>query len=224
MTASYRSVEIRPLELMSRGWDLIRDQYWMFLLLTFLAYIIGTAVPLNLLLGPMLCGLYYTYFRRMRGEPVEVGDLFRGFDWLVDSLIVSLVIFAISLMIGVITAILLLFGTAGIATLGEQAAALSIIPIMMIVLVVMLLSVLIVVPFAFAYPLINDKGYSASEAMRISLEAVRVNLIGVVVLVLVITLIHFFAMIMCILPIFFVMPITFGSVAVLYRDVFPETE
>jgi len=226
MTFTYRSVDIRPMDLLNRSWDLIRDQYIIFLGITFLAWLIGTNVPLYLLLGPMACGCYYAYLRKLRGETPELGDLFKGFDWFADSLIVSLIILFISLFIGIIGTILFfLVGFAGMATLSEEMAGFGLMGILIVLVpVIMLISALITVPFFFAFPLISDRGLKAGDAMKLSLDAVRANLIGILVLMLVIAIIHLLASLLCFIPIFLVMPVTFGAVAILYHDVFPDTE
>jgi len=224
MTFTYRSVDIRPMDLLNRSWDLIRDQYIIFLGITFLAWLIGTNVPLYLLLGPMACGCYYAYLRKLRGETPELGDLFKGFDWFADSLIVSLIILFISLFIGIFAYIFFFAGFIGLASLGDQAAGLGVGFLLIAIPIMILIMALITVPFFFAFPLISDRGLKAGDAMKLSLDAVRANLIGILVLMLVIAIIHLLASLLCFIPIFLVMPVTFGAVAILYHDVFPDTE
>ena len=50
--------------------------------------LIGGAVPV-VLIGPMMCGLYLCLFAKMRGEPVEFGMLFKGFDYFVQGLVAA---------------------------------------------------------------------------------------------------------------------------------------
>src|SRR5713101_7130496 len=81
---------IRPVECLKGGWALIKDQYWLFLGIVFVGIFIGSAVPI-VLIGPMMVGIYLCFFRRMRGEPVEFGDLFKGFDFFVQGLIAAVI-------------------------------------------------------------------------------------------------------------------------------------
>src|SRR5260221_850622 len=39
----------------------------------------------------MMVGIYMCFFRRMRGEPVDFGLLFKGFDYFAQSLIAALI-------------------------------------------------------------------------------------------------------------------------------------
>lgn len=66
----------------SRGWELVRDNMAVFVGATLLAWLIAVAVPvIGWLIGPVLMGgLDYMYIRRIRGEAVQVGDVFAGFN------------------------------------------------------------------------------------------------------------------------------------------------
>ncbi len=222
MSLAYRSVSINPIDLMSRTWTLIQDDYLLFLGITFLAWLIGSYVPFYLLLGPMVCGTYYAYLKKMRGEKVELGDLFKGLDWFADSLIVSLVLLGITIVVLGFSYLFMFAGIIGIGAMGEEAAPLVIMYLGLAVLVIMVLALLIMVPFAFAYPLISEQGLEAGEAMQVSFAAARANLFGIIGLIVVITIVHLVASMLCFLPLFLVFPITYGSAAVLYSDVFPE--
>src|ERR1700686_3169618 len=81
---------IRPVECLKGGWELIKDQYWLFLGIVFVGIFIGSAVPI-VLIGPMMVGIYLCFFRRMRGEQVEFGDLFKGFEFFVQGLIAAVI-------------------------------------------------------------------------------------------------------------------------------------
>src|SRR5260370_27005865 len=81
---------IRPVECLKSGWALIKDRYWLFLGIVFVGIFIGSAVPI-VLIGPMMVGIYLCFFRRMRGEPVAFGDLFKGFDFFVQGLIAAVI-------------------------------------------------------------------------------------------------------------------------------------
>src|SRR6185295_8613446 len=84
---SFKRKAVEPVQCIKNGWELVKDQYWLFVGMTFIAVLIGGAVPLGILLGPMMCGLYLTFFKKRRGEPIEFGTLFKGFDFFGPSLI-----------------------------------------------------------------------------------------------------------------------------------------
>src|SRR5256886_17497275 len=67
---------------------LIKDQYWLFLGISLVGILIGGAVPI-VLLGPMMVGIFLCLLQRQRGEPVEFGTLFKGFEQFVPGLVVA---------------------------------------------------------------------------------------------------------------------------------------
>src|SRR5437762_9815266 len=79
---------IKPTECLKSGWALIKDQYWLFLGISLVGTLIGGAVPI-VLLGPMMIGIFLCLLQRQRGEPVEFGTLFKGFEQFVQGLVVA---------------------------------------------------------------------------------------------------------------------------------------
>src|SRR5437773_7830828 len=79
---------IDPVECVKSGWATIKDRYWLFLGITLVAMLIGGAVPI-VLIGPMMCGLYLCLFAKMRNEPVQFDQLFKGFDHFVPGLVAA---------------------------------------------------------------------------------------------------------------------------------------
>src|SRR6266850_2655539 len=82
---------VQPGECIKAGWELIKSQYWLFVGMTVVGIIIGSVVPLGILMGPMMCGIYLALFQTRRGQPFEFGLLFKGFDYFGDSLIATLI-------------------------------------------------------------------------------------------------------------------------------------
>ena len=81
---------VQPVECLKGGWELIKDDYWLYFGISFLAIVIGSVGPLGILMGAMMCGLNLTLLRKMKGEPVEFGMLFKGFDYFADGFIAAL--------------------------------------------------------------------------------------------------------------------------------------
>jgi len=86
----FRRNAVEPMECLKAGWNLIRNQYWLFVGMTAVGVIVGSVVPLGILMGPMMCGLYLALFQTRRGQPIEFGILFKGFDYFGDSVIATL--------------------------------------------------------------------------------------------------------------------------------------
>ena len=73
----------------SNAWNLIQPNYWLFFGISFVAFLIMFAVSLipfiggavtALLTPPIMGGVYYVSLRAMRGEPVDFGMMFKGFE------------------------------------------------------------------------------------------------------------------------------------------------
>jgi hypothetical protein len=69
----------------SRGWALVRDNLWVFIAATVLSWLISVGLAFVPVLGwvvgfVMLGGLDYMFLRRIRGETVQIGDVFAGFN------------------------------------------------------------------------------------------------------------------------------------------------
>jgi uncharacterized membrane protein len=220
-------VSIKPVECLKEGYALIKDQYWLFLGITVVGLLIGGAVPV-VIIGPMMCGIYLCLLQRMRGEEVKFETLFKGFDFFMPSLIASLIQFVpiIILVFGSYILFFVMFiglaASQGGSGGGNPAAALGMMVIVFLfVIFILIMSVLIQALFIFMYPLIVDKKLSGMDAVKTSFSAVRANLGGVFGLVLLNLGVTLLGVLCCYVGVFFVVPVTMASHAVLYRKVFP---
>jgi hypothetical protein len=223
----FRSRVIRPVECLKEGYALIKDQYWLFLGISVVGLLIGGAVPV-VLIGPMMCGIHLCLLQHMRGGKVEFGDLFKGFDYFMPSLIASLIqlVPLLIVMVPAYIVFIVMFMTLGATQQrsgGDPAAALGIMVVtFFIILVAMLVAVLIQAFFMFMYPLIVDKKLSGVDAVKTSLNAAKANLGGVIGLTLLNFVLTFVGLLCCYVGAFAVVPVCMASYAVAYRKVFPE--
>ena len=81
-------------------------------------------------------------------------------------------------------------------------------------------SMLVWLPFAFAFQLVADRGLKAMEAVKLSVRGVWKNLFGVSFAMLAISFVSFLGLIMCVVPSIFLTPIIMGAFFVLYRDIY----
>src|SRR5215471_20234406 len=79
---------IKPVECIKEGWALIKNEYWLFFGISIVGILISGLVPL-VLAGPMMVGIFLCLFQKLRGERVEFGSLFKGFDYFVPGLIAT---------------------------------------------------------------------------------------------------------------------------------------
>ena len=220
----FRSGVVAPMECLREGWETIKDQYWLFLGITFVAMLVGGAVPV-VLVGAMTCGLYMCLFAKMRGEPVEFGMLFKGFDYFVQGLVAAAIqTLPVLLIAGVGQVIFVAFMLIIMPTQrGDAPSPLLFIGIVVFVLFIMIVSLAIHSLFLFAYPLIVDRKLSGLEATKLSYRAAVQNIGGIIGLLLLISGLAILGILACYVGVFFVLPISFASYAAAYRRVFPDT-
>lgn len=228
-TNEFKTGVIKPMECLKAGYELVRNQYWLFVGILAVGMIIASVVPLGILMGPMMCGIYFTLFKQRRGQLIEFGDLFKGFDYFSESLIAALlhmvpifiiliptyIIFYIS-MFGMIAA------TGGGADGGIVLGFFGFWAIIWIVLIAVM--ILISVAFTFVYPLIVDRRLKGVDAVKLSMKAAMANFWGLLGMMLLSALMSFVGVLLCYVGAFLVMPITFAAVTVAYEQVFGLSE
>jgi hypothetical protein len=228
----FRRGVVRPMECYRQGWELIKENYWLFLGIALVAVILASIAPLYILVGPCFCGLYLCYLLQLdKGKKPTFDSLFKGFDYFVQSLIATL-LWIVPLMvfygIGYILFIMGLFATMP----GPKAAKAGGPPPAppwelfagygIFLLVFFVLTLVIHIAVLFTYPLIADRKLLGPQALRVSFRAVGANLGGVVGLVLLQYLFNILGTFACCVGAIFVLPINFAATAVAYRAVFPK--
>lgn len=222
ITNEFNTGVIRPVECMKEGWELIKDEYWLFLGITFVGMLVGGIIPLGLGIGAMFCGIYYVLLQKMNGRRVEFGDLFKGFNYFVPTLVTSLIV-----IIPSIIAVFVLYGSvialffAVMASQNEAmlVGALATVFVEVIILWLVLGSLHALV--MFAYPLIVERNLNGVDAFKLSAKAVWANLSGVVGIILLEFVMGIVGYMVLAIGVYFVLPIMFAGVLVAYRKVFP---
>lgn len=227
---SFRRGAVRPMVCFQRGWELVKDNYWLFFGITAVGYLLATMVPFGLLMGPMFCGIFLCLFAAQRGRPVKFEMLFKGFDHFVPSLIVSLIMI-VPILAVVVAGYVIMFAVL-FSSIPTQPApgggpppglpAAFWLSYAGLILGILVVSVVVGVLFFFAFPLIADRKLAAIPAIKTSLAAVRANLGGVLGVVLLNVLLSMLGQLACCVGMFFVLPVHFAAIAVAYRQVFPE--
>ena len=225
-----RKVNVRPIELLSRSYQLIGNQYGLFLGISLVGVLIGSMVPFGIVLGPMLIGIYLCFLHRQAGRQVEFGTLFKGFDQFTEGLVACLVMIGFSILASMVTVGLFLvlalavFALAAGTMEGGAAAGvgigLGILIYIVCFAVLIVISVLINVPFIFTFQLIADRKLSGMEAIKQSWAGVKLNLGGIVWYMLVNYFLMMLAAMACYIPAILLMPVSFGGMFLLYSDIY----
>lgn len=218
----FRTGVIKPVECFKEGWEIIKSDYWMLFVITLVGALIG-GVSMYVLLGAMMCGIYYCYLRKIDGAPsVSFDDLFKGFKYFMPSLLATiLIVVPIFLVVGIIYVPLIMAAAMG-SKLSQSELTAMMFGAFAVEIIVAFLMVCLHTLLLFTFPLIIDRNLSAFAAIKTSARAVLKNLGGVAGLIgvsFVLTIIGYLAL--CI-GLYFVIPIVMAGFAVAYRKVFPN--
>lgn len=217
---------VEPMTCLREGYARIKDKYWFFVGLSFVGILIASAVPFGILMGPMMCGLYLTFFMKRLGHPIEFGTLFKGFDYFGPSIIATL-IHVVPIIIIIVPAYLLFylgfFVTMMASENGEPnpAALFGFLGFMVVFwLVIVVIIIIISIAFTFSYPLIVDRRLQGMDAVKLSARAAMANFWKLLGLSLISGLMGFVGVLFCYVGAFLVMPISYSALAVAYEQVF----
>jgi hypothetical protein len=227
MTTQFHRGAVKPLTCLQSGFALIKDQYWLFLGVSLVGLLIGGALPLGVLLGPAMCGLYLCFFARMRGERIKFDLLFKGFDYFGKSLLAGIAQTApmfILIIVAYLPAIALplLLHSGGQAHADRAVLGGVFVAMFVFAIVAGLVGSLIAMLFGFSYPLIVERQMTAGEALKMSVRAVIANAGGMLGLFFLNFLIGIVLLPLCCVGVYLVSPIFLASYAVAYRSIFPE--
>jgi len=220
----------------SGAWEMLKRNYGMFLGVSLLAYVMIACIPcLNvLILGPVMGGVYYVALRDMRGEPVDFGMMFKGFEKFVPLMVIGL----IQSIPGIIAQILQYVFQFSSAILdsrrgsnieifqgsGSDFALSTGMAILLIVvaLVIMVLGILWWAAFFCAVPLAMEHDLGAIDALKLSAQAGMNNIGGLLLLIILEALVMMVGVLMICIGMFLVsIPIMFLANAFAYRQIFP---
>ena len=224
-----RKVPVRVISLLRRAFDLIRDQYWLFLGITLLGLLIGSAVPLGLVMGHVLVGIYSSYLERERKGRTEFQTMFIGFENFLEPLLAYLIILAVGLVILIpfmvvmmVIVMVPIIAAAQSAGPGNQPEVPATFFVMFLILYPLMIAVslLSVLPFLFTFQLMADRNLRGIDAIKLSIRGVLANFWGVLWCLIALSFISFLAALMCYFPVFLLMPLTFGAMYLLYRDIY----
>ena len=221
----FRRNAVEPMQCIKGGWEIIKNQYWLFVGMTLVGLLIGSAVPLGILLGPMMCGLYLTLFKARRGESIEFAMLFKGFDYFGPSLIATL-LHIVPIIAIVLPAYLLFYVSmfVSMAAQGDEPNPGALLGVMVVFgifwLVVLVVVVIASIGFTFAYPLIVDRKLQGFDAVKLSFKAAFANFWRLLGMTLLTSLLSIAGVLACYVGMFFVLPIAYAAIAKAYEQVF----
>lgn len=218
---NYKVDNINAVDCMKQGWEMIKPDYWLFFGITIVALLLAGTIPI-VLVGPMLCGIYYSMLKRHDGGKVEFGDIAKGFEFFVPSLIAILIIAGFFLVVATIIIIIPMMLAMGATAAGSPEAG-------AFFLVVMCILMFIFAVFAacahaliiFTHLLIVDRKLDGWEAVKVSAKASWQNINVVIMFILVQLGLVLVGYLLCFIGVYLTLPIMYAGTTVLYRKIFP---
>lgn len=227
-TEFYRGA-ISPGDCISNAWNLVKQNFGLFFGISILGMILAGCIPCVSLFisGPIIAGIYFVFLRQMRGEPVDFGMMFKGFEFFVPAMVVGLIL-AVPEIIGQGVRLSINIADLGISGRGgDGEAALAgglLIFALGAGLFIIILGILIRVSLFFALPLIVEKKLGVGDAIKLSASAGWANFGGIFLLSILEGLILIAGVLALCIGVFFVLPIIYAANAFAYRQVFPHVE
>ena len=182
---------------LSEGWGLIKDDIVTFAVAALLAGLIG-GVTIGICAPAMMVGLYMMVNSRMRGEPVEIGDVFKGFQKFGPAFVAALLIGIASFAIGFLAGYIPVVGGIIGAVIGWVISG----------------------AMFYMYAIIAVQQVGSIEAISISWEKTKPDLAMYTVTCFVYSLISALGIVACFVGVFVTMPLMVAAIAVAYRDNF----
>jgi hypothetical protein len=211
---------ISPVECYKEGWELIKGQYWILFAISIVGMIIG-GISMYILLGSMVCGMFYCFFQVIDGGKADLESLFKGFNYFKPSLLVIAVI-----VIPMIIVFSIIYIPVILTLTGSGMNEDEVFKFLTATIIVEFIAALIMVCFhtllMFAFPLIVDRNLGGWQAIKTSAKAVWQNLSGVAGLWAVGFGIAMVGYLLLCVGIYFTIPIIIAGTAVAYRKVFPK--
>ncbi len=220
---NFKTGVINPIECFKEGWELIKSDYWILFAITLVGMLIG-GFSMYILLGAMLCGIYFSFLQKIDTGTVSFDNLWKGFSFILPAFLVMLLIIVPMIIIYVIIYVPFIIQLASGSSMSSSEFTSMLIGALAIDAVLAVIMVCFHTLLLFAFPLIIDKNMSAIQAVKTSAKAVWQNLSGVVGVIAVQFGLSILGMLTCGIGMYFLMPIMLAGFAVAYRKVFPSPQ
>ena len=226
MTPEFTTRQIRPIECVKESWALIKDEYWLLFAVSLVGILLA-GISMYVLLGPMLCGIYICFFKRIDGGKVVFDDLWLGFKYFGRSLLLTIVMVVpiVIYFVAVFATIYipLIMQAVGGGRIDERQLLTTFLTAIVVDLVVAVVMVCVHSLLMFAFPLMVDRGLPSWDAMKLSARATLGNMSGIGGLIGVNFVLALAGEALCGVGLYLVMPIILATNLVAYRKVFPKS-
>lgn len=221
------------------AWTMVTGKFGLYLGVGILTMIMIGCIPLVslFLVGPVMGGFYFLALRDMRGEPVDFGMMFKGFERFLPLMVIGLiqsipgVIFQIIRFSMNIAEILSTGATRGRSTTFFQSDIPNFglaegfgIVMVFVALAFGLISIVWQIALQFAIPIALENDIGVIEAIKLSMSAAVSNLGGMILMIIFAILVAILGTLALCVGLFVAIPVIWVASAFAYRQVFPLIE
>lgn len=214
---------IRPVECYKEAWELVKNQFWLLLVIVIVGGAIA-AFSMYILLGAMVCGIFYCYLRVIDGKDFKFEDLFKGFGFWLPGLVVGIFFIVPMFMLYALIYIPPLVAITTNPNITQDELLKIISASLAVDFIFTIFMVCLHTLLMFSFPLVVDRKLSAFQAMKTSAKAVWANLSGVAGLWGLGFLMSLAGILVFCIGIYLAVPIMIGANLLAYRKVFPASE
>jgi hypothetical protein len=223
--AEFTRGQIRPIECVKEAWALIKDDYWLLFAISIVGALIG-GISMYVLIGPMICGIFLCYLRKIDGGPVVFDDLWKGFRYFWRSLLVTILI-VVPIVIYVLVTFMTLYlpiimKAVGGSRVSDDEMLTAFFVGLAIDAIIAIGMVFVHSLLIFSFPLIVDRGLSSWNAIKLSARAAFANIGGIGGMIVVNFLMALAGELAFCIGIYLVIPVVTAANLVAYRKVFPK--
>lgn len=214
-------------ECVSKGWEILKPNYFMFFGIGLLAVLLGCIPVVSwFLIGPLFVGIYAAMLKQYQGENADFGLIMSGFSKFVPALVIGILLLLPGIILNTynlglrIAQFLAIFNPNELTT---GAATMFGIVGFLINIIALVGSIVFGISFTFALPLLAEKNLSIMETIKLSARAGWANFGGLFLLFLLLGLMMIGGILALCIGILFVLPLIYAAITVAYRQVFPNT-
>ena len=217
----FKTGVIKPIEIFKESWQLIKDQYWLLFGITIAGVLIG-AFSMYVLIGAMMCGIYYCYLQKIDGKNLAFEGIWKGFDKFLPALLVTILIVVPLIIVYLIIYLPIIMAAMMESKISSDELTQMFIGAIAVDSVLILLMTCFHTLLIFAYPLIIDRNLGAWQSIVVSSKAVWRNLSGIVGMIGVVFVVALpITVLTCGIGLYLMLPIMLAGYALAYRKIFP---
>ncbi len=207
----------------SDGWKVLEQNigaYIGFVLLSGIIYIISSCIPFaTLIISPCFTAGYYIVAKKIySGENTEFGDFFKGFDFIGQLILMTIINAAIYLVTILPTYFIMIFGAVSLSVSSNHFGGLFVFFIALI-LVLSCVLIYLVISYIFAEHFIIFHKMEAWNAMEASRKLVKKNWIGVFGLGLALLAMQMIGTLLCFIGLIVTTPLLYCTVHCAFQDI-----